>query len=90
MDILAKLDELHAAGKMHGFSIWPSRGEYQANIAVSAANSFRIRHGATPTEAVAALFDGDPALELLPEPAMVQARDVFEPELPEPEDSIFD
>lgn len=90
MDILAKLDELHAAGDMHGFSLWPSRGGWQASVAITAPNSFRIRHGTTPSAAAAALFDDDPVDEILPEAPLVAARDVFEPDLPAPDDSVFD
>lgn len=90
MDILAKLDELHAAGEMHGFSLWPAgRDGYQANLAVGVANSWRIRFGKTPTDAVSQLFDGSPGLEV-GDDEMTVARDVFEPELPELEDSVFD
>jgi hypothetical protein len=90
MDILAKLDELHRAGKMHGFSIWPTRGGYQASLAV-AANSFRIRVGETPSDAVAQVLEDGP-LELLPErePEILTPRLVDEPDLPEIEEGIFD
>lgn len=89
--LLKRLNELHAAGNMHGFSIWPSQRGFQASIAMSAPNSFRIRHGDTPSDAVNALFDmTDPDDEILPEQPLLAAREVFEPELPEPEDSVFD
>lgn len=90
MDILQKLDELHAAGEMHGFSIWPTSDGYQASLAVS-TNSFRIRVGETPGDAVEQLMSGDGPLELPhSEPEMLVARDVFEPPLEEIEAGIFD
>lgn len=89
MDILAKLDELDRAGKMHGFSIWPTRGGYQASLAVQ-PNSFRIRVAETPSAAVEEVLLGDGPLELLPEPEILTPRMVDEPELPPIETGIFD
>ncbi|WP_439392591.1 hypothetical protein ACRQ5Q_24525 [Bradyrhizobium sp. PMVTL-01] len=85
-DLIKRLDELHAAGKMHGFSLWPSAGGYQANLAVS-HNGWRIRNGATPGEAIAELLSDTPELEVR-DAEMVAAREVFEPEPPE-DDNIF-
>ncbi|HEV2155447.1 hypothetical protein [Bradyrhizobium sp.] len=86
-DLIARLNGLHFAGKMHGFSLWPSQGGYQANLAVG-SNSWRIRNGATPGEAIAELLSDTPGLEVS-DAEMVSAREVFEPELPDPEDSVF-
>ncbi|WP_035693653.1 hypothetical protein [Bradyrhizobium liaoningense] len=75
MDIITKLDELHRTGKMHGFSIWPTSGGYQASLAVQ-ANSFRIRVGETPSDAVAQVLEDGPLelsderVELLAPPAV--------------------
>lgn len=89
MNILEKLDELHAAGKMQGFTIWPTRGGYQANL-TETSNAWRIRIAETPSAAVAALFEGGP-LELTDEQAeMVTAREIFEPPLEEIDAGIFD
>lgn len=84
--LIKRLDALHAAGKMHGFSLWPSQGGYQASLAVT-HNSFRIRVADTPGEAIAEVLDGRGPLEERSEPVRA-ARDVFEPE-PPAEESIF-
>lgn len=83
--LIKRLDALHAAGKMHGFSLWPSAGGYQANLAMS-PNSWRIRDGATPAEAIAEVLGDAPELEVSGA-EMVSAREVFEPEMPD--DNIF-
>lgn len=90
-DLIKRLDALHAAGKMHGFSVWPSQGGYQASLGM-ATNSFRIRHAATPGAAIAELLQGDGPLELLPDnqPDLFAPPDVDEPELPPLDESVFD
>ncbi|MDI1263901.1 MAG: hypothetical protein PS018_11650 [bacterium] len=88
MDILAKLDELAAAGDLKGFTIWPTRGGYQANLSLQ-QNSWRVRIEATPGAAVVALFDGGP-LELTDGQGDMLAEREFEPELPAPDESVFD
>jgi hypothetical protein len=100
-EMIAKLDALHAAGKFHGFSIWPTQGGYQVSLATTAKNNWRIRRGETPSEGIAMVLgmdwiDKDPGVfgddaEMLAPPL------VDEPPLPdeaheEPEDGpgIFD
>ncbi len=46
----------------YSLSVVRSGVEWQANLAVEPGNSFRIRHGATPSEAIAALFVADAPL----------------------------
>lgn len=78
-DLTRRLDELDAEGIMHGFSIWPCTGGYQANLFVT-RTAFRVRHGTTPSEAIDQLLnDKSPALELSHEPEILGPPAVDEP-----------
>lgn len=58
--MLAKLDELAASGKFHGFSIWPvGKGEYQVSLATTSKTNWRVRREATPSEGLAAVLAMD-------------------------------
>lgn len=96
-EALAKLDELHRAGKFYGFTIWPTNdGELQVNLATSSKNNWRIRRADTPSDGLALVLDMDfidddrprTSSELLGETEMLAPPAVDEPPLPDLEDFV--
>lgn len=58
-EMVAKLDELHAAGKFFGFSIWPTNDGLQVSLATTSKTNWRIRRSDTPSEGMALVLDMD-------------------------------
>lgn len=60
-DALQKLDELAAAGKLHGFTLWRSHeaGDFQANLQTGRNAGWRVMRGASPSEAITAVLGMD-------------------------------
>lgn len=98
--MIEKLDQLARDGRMHGFTIWPSHGGYQANLQSGVNAGWRVRRAETPGEAIALVLAMDYADEiderLAPrEPYIGAPPAVDEPPFPDYEtihadDGIFD
>jgi hypothetical protein len=56
------LDDAARDGALYSLSLVQSGQEWQANLQAERGSSFRVCHGATPSEALAALFVPVPAL----------------------------
>lgn len=83
---IEKIDALAKAGKFYGFSIWPSHGGYQVNLATSAPNNWRVRTTDTPSEGidlVCAMDYMDENVFATKEPEMLAPPAVDEPPLPD-------
>lgn len=61
MQIPTDLSQLLDSAAFHSLSVVRLGQEWQANLAVERGNSFRVRHGATPSEAIAELFAAAPS-----------------------------
>jgi hypothetical protein len=54
-----KFDQLAAEGKLHGFMLWPVADGWQASMQTGKNAGWRIRRGATPSEAIEAVLSMD-------------------------------
>lgn len=49
---IEKIDALAREGKFYGFTIWPTNGGFQINLAANAPNNWRIRRAEVPSEGI--------------------------------------
>lgn len=85
---IEKIDALAKAGKFYGFTIWPSEGGFQVNLATSAPNNWRIRRTDTPSEGISLVcamdyMDDGVTAPKAQEPEILAPPDVDEPPLPD-------